>query len=68
LLTELCKRSLLLSWLTLIESLECFRRNKKRFGNAVTQLASDTIMKTPSYFRLLTLLKLGNVLPGEIIG
>jgi predicted DNA-binding ribbon-helix-helix protein len=62
LLTELCQRSLLRSWLTFIESLECFRRNKKRFRNPVTQLASNGIMQTPSYFWL-SLLGFGNAPP-----
>src|SRR5262245_38774650 len=42
--------------------------NEKRFGCPLLNFTLNRIMQTWRYIRLLALLKLGNVLPGEAVG
>jgi hypothetical protein len=50
------------------KGLKRFRGDKERLGCSVLQQASNGIVKTSSYIRLLALLMLGNVFPRESVG
>jgi hypothetical protein len=56
---------------TSLASLNILKRlggNENSFGSPLLDLASDGIMETPSYIRLLALLIFGNVFPSEFKG